>query len=82
MAPHDPSIRLWTHLVFWRAYADGAGLAEKLGDAASAARWSARAQELAAAIRTAFKDERTGLFRRRLGDKEPAYGGSWSGISC
>lgn len=80
MAPHDPSIRLWTHLVFWRAYADGAGLAEELGDVASAARWSARAQELAAAIRTAFKDERTGLFRRRLGDKEPAYGGSWSGM--
>lgn len=80
MAPTDPSIRLWTHLVFWRAYADGAWLAEKLGDAASAARWTARAQELSAAIRTAFKDGKTGLFRRRLGDREPAHGGAWSGM--
>ena len=80
MAPADPSIRLWTHLVFWKAYADGAWLAEKLGDAASAVRWNARVRELAAAIRTAFKDEKTGLFRRRFGDKEPAHGGAWSGM--
>lgn len=80
MAPTDPSIRLWTHLVYWRAYADGAWLAEKLGDTASAARWNARADALATAIRRNFKDEKTWLFRRRLGDKEPAHGGAWSGM--
>lgn len=66
MPPKDPSIRLWTHLVFWRAYRDGAWLAERLGDAASTAKWMARAKSLETAIRKNFREAKTGLYRSRL----------------
>ena len=79
MDPKDPTIRLWTHLVFWRAYVDGAWLAGRFGDAADAARWEARAKSLEAAIRTNFRDAKTGRYLRRLGDKSP-WGGAWGGM--
>lgn len=84
MPPNDPSIRLWTHLVFWRAYTDGAWLAARMGDGVSRERWKARATELAAAIRREFKDKTSGLFRRRLGDRLPTWNGAWNGlpVSC
>ena len=74
MAPKDPSVRLWTHLVFWRAYGDGAWLAERLGDAASAVAWRTRAAALETAIRREFRDAKNGLYRRRIGE---AAGGVW-----
>ena len=66
MEPKDTSIRLWTHHVFWRAYDDGAWLAERLGDAESAARWRASRDALATAMRAGFRDPKSGLYRKRL----------------
>lgn len=75
MEPKDPSIRLWTHLVFWMAYRDGAWLAERLGDAARTARWRDRADSLKCAIRRNFREAATGRYRRRL---DGAATGGWS----
>lgn len=72
MPPKDPTIRLWTHLVFWRAYVDGAWLATRLGDADHAAQWTARAASLRTAIRTNFRNPKTGVYRRSL-DHEGSF---------
>ena len=71
MPPNDPSVRLFTHLVIWRAFVDGASLAKSLGREADAADFTARAAKLEAAIRRNFRDPKTGEYFAKIGVKDP-----------
>ena len=71
----DPHIRSYTQLVIWKAYHDGARLAEQVGDEDSACSWRARADELAAAIRRYLWNAEMGKFRFSL-DRERGWAGA------
>jgi len=70
----DPHIRSYTQLVIWKAYLDGAYIAEVVGDGASARAWKARADELASAMRRHLWNAATGKFRFSL-DRERGWAG-------
>lgn len=62
MPPNDVKNRLFTQVVLWKAYVDGAKLAKELGQDADRARWEGLAVKLAAAIRKNFWNEELGGF--------------------
>lgn len=77
MKPRDPTIRCFTHLVFWKAFTDGVWLANQFGHTEDAEKWRHRADSLAKAIRKNFWDEKEGVFIRRL-----KQAGTWDGINA
>lgn len=67
MPPRDPTLRSYTHMVFWKSFTDGAWLATRLGHPEDAARWQKRADILAEAIRKNFWDPTVKGYRWSLG---------------
>ena len=75
MAPMDVTTRFYTQLVVWKAFADGARLAQALGHAEEAAAWSNQSERMASAIRSKFWSEKELEFCGTLGEER---GTSWS----
>ena len=77
MAPKDPTLRSYTHIVFWKAFVDGAWLARQLGHPDDAAKWLARADALKAAIYRAFWNPEKSHFNSTRGGKD-----TWGGATA